>query len=65
MTGDRVSFFNARTLCKKATQYRKDDFIPQDEPQPSRVEFGNSGGHEHSPPNKALGKQGHSKKETK
>lgn len=27
---------------KKAIQYRKYDFIPQDEPQLPRMEFGNS-----------------------
>lgn len=50
---------------KKAIQYRKYDFIPQDATQLSGMEFGNSEDHAHSPPNKVLARQGHSKKETK
>lgn len=58
-------FLCQNSLQKKAIQYRKYDFIPQDAPQLSRMEFGNSEGHEHSPPNEVLARQGHSKKETK
>lgn len=61
VTEDRVSFY-ARTLCKKATQYKKHDFIPHIEPQLGE-ESGNSEDHEHNPPNRALARQGHSEKE--
>lgn len=57
--------FMPELFAKKAIQYRKYDFIPQDEPQLSWMEFGNSEGHEYSPPCEVLARQGHSEKETK
>lgn len=57
--------FTPERFAKKPTQHGKHDFIPHAELQLPRVEFGNSEGHEQSPPNKALAKQGHDKQETK